>query len=307
MSAPAIHTRRRSRRFKLSHRIQLGLMLAPFILGMLMLEFLPALSYLPIAFTEYNALEAPSFVGLANFREMATDRIFWIAAGNSLLFIAIGVPLRIGGALLLAYLLFRPRRGGIYRAAVYLPTIVPDIAWAVAWLWILNPIYGPLGQTFRLAGLPAPALTIGEWGPRFAIILVLAFQLGEGFVVCLAALGDIPKDLKDQSAVDGSSPWHAFWRITLPLLAPTLLVLVLRDAIISLQASFVPAMVIGRNGGPDYATTYLPTYIHREAFGYLRFGYAAAMTWFMFVMTGLVIYLLYRSAERWRLGFSNAD
>lgn len=283
-------------------------MLAPFIAGMLLLEFIPALLHLPLAFTSYNALEPPVYDGLANFREMLTDRIFWIAVGNSLLFIVTGVPLRIAGALLLAFFFFRPRRaGGIYRAAIYLPTIVPDVAWAIAWLWILNPIYGPLSQSFQLVGLPAPAFTIGDWGPRFAIVLVLVFQLGEGFVVCLAALSDIPRDLKDQAAIDGSSAWQSFSRITLPLLAPTLLVLVLRDAIVSLQANFVPALIIGRNGGPNYATTYLPTYIYREAFAYLRFGYAAALTWFMFLLTGLVIYLLYRSAERWRFGFSHAD
>ncbi|MCC6792456.1 MAG: sugar ABC transporter permease, partial [Thermomicrobiales bacterium] len=210
MATSGIQLVRRSRRPRFSHRFQLGIMLAPFIAGMLLLEFIPALLHLPLAFTSYNALQPPVFTGLDNVREMLSDRIFWIAVGNSMLFIVLGVPARIGGALLLAYLMFRPRRGGaIYRAAIYLPTIVPDIAWAVAWLWILNPIYGPLSQTFQFVGLTAPGLTVGEWGPRFAIILVLAFQLGEGFVVCLAALGDIPRDLKEQSAVDGGTPRQA--------------------------------------------------------------------------------------------------
>ena len=205
-------------------------------------------------------------------------------------------------------LLLKPRTGtGFFRAAVYLPNVVPEIAWAIAWLWILNPIYGPINQVLNLPGLPSPALTIGEWPPRFAIILVLVFQLGEGFVVSLAALIDVPKDLLDQAEVDGSSAVQTFWKITLPLLAPTLLVLVLRDAIVSLQANFVPALIIGRNGGPNHATTYLPFYIYREAFSYLRFGYAAAMTWVLFLLTGIVLLLLYRIVGRWRLGFSNVD
>ncbi len=283
-------------------------MLAPFVLGMFILEFIPAIAHLPLAFTSYNALEAPVFIGLDNFRELLHDRIFWIAAGNSLLFIAIGVPLRAGGAMLLALLLFKRRRGtGFFRAAVYLPTVVPEIAWAVAWLWMLNPIYGPINQGLDLLGLPSPALTIGEWPPRFAIILVLSFQLGEGFVVCLAALSDVPRDLLDQAAVDGSSAMQAFWKITTPLLAPTLMVLLLRDAIVSLQSNFVPALIIGRNGGPNHATTYLPFYIYREAFSYLRFGYAAAMTLFLFLLTGVVLLLLYRIVGRWRLGFADVD
>jgi multiple sugar transport system permease protein len=283
-------------------------MVAPFIAGMLILEFIPAIAHLPLAFTSYNALEPPVFIGLDNFRELIHDRIFWIAVGNSLLFIAIGVPLRIAGAVLLALLLLKPRRGtGFFRAAVYVPTVVPEIAWAVAWLWILNPIYGPLNLGLDLLGLPSPALTIGEWPPRFAIILVLVFQLGEGFVVSLAALSDVPRDLLDQAAVDGSTPRQAFVKITIPLLAPTLLVLLLRDAIVSLQANFTPALIIGRNGGPNHATTYLPFYIYREAFAYLRFGYAAAMTWFLFLLTGAVLFLLYRAVSHWRLGFADVE
>lgn len=100
---------------------------------------------------------------------------------------------------------------------------------------------------------------------------------------------------------------QAFWKITTPLLAPTLMVLLLRDAIVSLQSNFVPALIIGRNGGPNHATTYLPFYIYREAFSYLRFGYAAAMTLFLFLLTGVVLLLLYRIVGRWRLGFADVD
>lgn len=283
-------------------------MLAPFLIGMAILEFVPALLYFPVAFTSYNALQSPTFVGLDNFREMLADRVFWIATGNSLFFVAIAVPLRLGGALLLAMLLAPNRRGtAAYRAAVYLPTIVPDIAWAIAWLWIFNPLYGPLNGLLQNLGLPAPAMTIGEWPPRIAIALILVFQLGEGFVVCLASLSDIPRDLTDQARVDGGTAWQTFTRIIAPIIAPTLLVLLLRDCIFSLQANFVPAIVIGRNGGPDYATTYLPNYIYTEAFTYLRFGYAAALTWIMFILTGVILFVLYKTANRLRFGFGDDD
>lgn len=283
-------------------------MLAPFLIGMVFLEFLPALLYIPVAFSHYNALQPPEFAGLANFRELLRDRVFWIATGNSLFFVALAVPLRILGALLLALLLSPRRRGtGLYRAAIYLPTVVPDIAWAIAWLWILNPLNGPLNGLLSALGLPAVTLTIGEWPSRIAIVIVLVFQLGEGFVISLAALTDVPRDLTDQARVDGAATRQIFARIMLPIIAPTLLVLVLRDCIFSLQASFVPAMVIGRNGGPDFATTYLPNLIYREAFVYLRFGYAAAITWMMFLITGVVVLLLYRFADRFRYGFSHAD
>jgi multiple sugar transport system permease protein len=148
---------------------------------------------------------------------------------------------------------------------------------------------------------------VDQTSARLAIVLMMCWQIGEGFVVCLASLQGVSRDLLDQAAIDGGGPWRAFWGISLPLMAPTLLVLAFRDTIFSFQANFVPALIVGRGGGPDYATTFLPMYIYTTAFGYLRFGYAAAMTCAMYVVTGLVLWLQYRAAVRWRLGFGDAD
>ncbi len=283
------------------------LMIAPYLVGLSVLVVIPAIAGFGMAFVDYNALEAPSFVGLANFRELLDDEIFRIAVGNSLLYIALAVPLRVGGALLTALILLRPRRGThLYRAIVYLPTVIPDMAWALVWLWILNPIYGPLNQSLALFGIDGPAWMVGTTSARFAIILMMCWQIGEGFVVCLAALQDVPRDLLDQAAVDGSSPLRAFMVVTLPSIAPGLLILLFRDTIFSFQANFVPALIVGKGGGPDFATTFLPMYIYTTGFGYLRFGYAAAMTTAMYLITGLVLWLQYRAARRWQIGFRDA-
>jgi multiple sugar transport system permease protein len=289
-------------------RLQLGLMLAPYLVGLTALVVLPALAGFALAFTDYNALQPPRLTGLANFRDLLGDDIFHIAIANSLLYIGLAVPLRLIGALLTARLLLRPGRGiHLYRATVYLPTVIPDMAWALIWLWILNPIYGPLNQTLALVGIDGPAWMVDHTSARFAIILMMGWQIGEGFVVCLASLQNVPRDLLDQAAIDGSSAWSTFWSITLPAIAPALLILLFRDTIFSFQANFVPALIVGRGGGPDYATTYLPMYIYTTAFGYLRFGYAAAMTLVMYVVTALLIWLQYRVAVRWQLGFADAD
>jgi multiple sugar transport system permease protein len=281
-------------------------MLAPYLIGLSLLVILPALAGFALAFTEYSALQPPIFAGLANFRALAHDEVFRIALGNSLLYIALAVPLRLAGALLTARLLLRPMRGvGVYRASVYLPTVIPDMAWALIWLWIFNPIYGPLNQALALLGIGGPAWMVDPTSARLAIVLMMSWQIGEGFVVCLASLQGISRDLLDQAAVDGSGPWRAFWGIAIPSMAPALLLLLFRDTIFSFQANFVPALIVGRGGGPDYATTFLPMYVYTTAFGYLRFGYAAAMTCAMYVVTGLVLWLQYRTAVRWRLGFGD--
>jgi multiple sugar transport system permease protein len=287
-------------------RWQLALMLAPYLCGLSALIVLPALAGFGLAFTDYSALQPPRFAGLANFRALIGDDVFRIAVANSLLYIALAVPLRLAGALLVARLLLRPLPGvRVYRAVVYLPTVIPDMAWALIWLWIFNPLSGPLNHLLGALGLPGPGWLVDPAAARLAIILMMSWQIGEGFVVCLASLQGVPHDLLDQAAVDGGGAWRSFRDIALPSIAPALLLLLFRDTIFSLQANFVPALIVGRGGGPDFATTFLPMYIYTTAFGYLRFGYAAAMTCSMYAVTALVLWLQYRMAVHWRLGFGD--
>lgn len=283
----------------LAWRGQLALMLAPFLAGIVLLVFLPVLLGLPLAFTSYSSLEPPRFTGLQNVRDLWHDRVFHLALLNTLGFILAAVPLRLIGALAIAMLLLRRFRGvGPMRAAVVLPTVVPDIAWALAWLWILNPLYGPLNILLRSVGIEGPAWMLDETGARVAIILVLGWQFGEGFVICLGALSDIPREILDQARVDGARRWELFRGVILPLIAPYLLILVARDILFSLHANFVPAMILGQDGGPKYATTYLPMWTYTNAFGYLRLGYAAAMTWVTFLVSLSLVAAMYLAISR---------
>jgi multiple sugar transport system permease protein len=293
---------------RLGYRTQLWLLMAPYLLGIVLLVAVPALLGLPLAFSDFSMLAPPVFNGLTNFVELADDPIFLKAIFNSGLYVVLGVPLRLLGAVGLALLLLRPFRGaGFFRAGFYLPTVVPDIAWALLWLWLLNPAFGPVNQLLALVGLPGPAWMVQEWGARFGIVLMMIWQIGEGLVVCLAALGDVPGEVLEQSVVDGASAWQTLARITLPLLAPVLLILFLRDTIHSLEANFVPALILGNGGGPNYATTFLSMYAYTNAFEYFRYGYALAITWATYGLTALLIMAQYRVARHWRLGFGDAE
>lgn len=265
---------------------QLVLLLLPFAVSTVALIFVPALLGLPLAFTSYDSFSSPRFNGLQNFRDLWNDHVFHLALGNTLSFIAIAVPLRLACALATAIFFLRRSPGvGPMRAAIVLPTIVPDVAWALAWLWILNPVYGPLNLLLGTIGVNGPAWMLDQQGARFAIILMMSWQFGEGFVVCLGALSEIPNDILDQARVDGAARWRQFVNITLPLIMPYLVLLLVRDVLFSLHANFVPAKILGQDGGPNYATTYLPTWIYTNAFSYLRLGYAASMTWVTFLVT----------------------
>ncbi len=293
---------------RLSYRARLLLLLAPYLIGTVLLVIVPAVMGFSLAFTEYNGVQPAQWIGFDNFRNLWHDDIFRLSVRNSLIFIAIAVPARFAGALLSALLLSRPLRGlGGYRSAIFLPTIVPDIAWALIWLWILNPLYGPINLLLGAAGIPGPAWMLEETQARYAIAFMMAWQFGEGLIVCLAALGTIPREVQDQSAVDGASGVQTLVRVVLPLLAPFLLLLLLRDTIFTLQTSFVPAQIVGRGGGPNYATTFIPLYTYTNAFSYLRFGYAAAMTGVMYALTAAILLAQYRVARHWGLGFRDAD
>lgn len=256
---------------------QLSLFLAPYLLGSFFLILLPALATLMIAFTEYRGIITPIWNGLTNFHQLFVSQIIRTSFRTTLLFIIIAVPVRLLGALLLALLLNgRNRFFGFYRAAVYLPTIIPEAAYALIWLWIFNPLYGPLNLLLSKAGLPTVNWLVEAGPAQAAIVLMLAFQLGEGFIIALIALQSIPKAFYEAATIDGATAWQRFSHITLPLIAPWLLLLTLRDIVISVQATFTPSYML-TYGGPYYATTYLPLLVYELAFDFLDFGVAAAV------------------------------
>jgi len=289
-------------RLGLSDAGQRALLLAPYVIGVELLVLLPALFTFAVAFSEYDLLSDPSVTGFDNFTELAGDPLFHRALLNSLIFAAVAVPLRLFGALSLALLLHRRFRGvGAARTAVYLPTVVPDVAYALLWLFLLNPLFGPINAILGLIGLPQPAWLASEGGAMAAIILMSGFTIGEGFVVALAARQELPQELYQLARVEGSSALHTFRRVTLPLLAPTLWLLAVRDTVFTLQISFVPAYIL-TDGGPDRATLFLPLLVFDNAFEWLRYGYAASMTLSMFILTALIVAVQFRLLRRWRFG-----
>ncbi|TDC65100.1 sugar ABC transporter permease [Micromonospora sp. KC207] len=284
-------------------------MLAPYLAGLVGLVLLPALVTLALAFTHYDLVRPPAWAGVDNFTALVEDPIFRIALTNTLVFAVVAVPLRVLIALGLALLLHRRTPGaGTARAAALLPTAVPEIAYGLLWLWLLNPLYGPINQVLRVGGengLTALGRTPPQWltdptDARAAIILVSLFTMGETFVVLLAARRALPRDVYEMAAIEDATGWDVFRRITLPLMAPVLALLALRDAIASLHFTFVPAFVVTDGGPPPYATTYLSLFVYQTGFEYLRYGYAAAATLVMMVLTLAAVLVQWRLVRRYR-------
>ncbi len=267
----------------------LRLFVIPFLLGTLILVILPALATLFLAFTEYKAIGVPVFNGFNNFRKLVASSYVRLSVYNTLFFLVLAVPTRVLGALFLAMLLQRKTRlFGVLRAAVYLPTVIPEVAYALIWLWILNPLYGPINLLLMAVGLPPPPWLVDPNLARISIVLVLSFQIGEGFVILFAGLQQIPRSLYEAARVDGANAWQIFWRITLPMLTPWLLLLTFRDMLISLQNTFTPSFVM-TYGGPYYATIFAPLLIYELSFDFFDFGMASAFLFLMYLFIVIVV------------------
>jgi multiple sugar transport system permease protein len=250
-----------------------ALLLVAFILA-------PALVVLVLSFTDYRlAVPAISFIGLANYAEMLSDRLFWNALANTALYAAIVVPGSVGLGLLLA-LLIAPRRvlGGFYRAAFFLPVASTMVAMATVWEYLLHPSVGPVNQLLTLLGR-APVNFLGD--PATALPTLAAIGIwdisGFNMVLFLAGLAAIPRDVYDAAAVDGAgTPWARFRYITWPLLGPTTLFVLIVTAIRALRVFDTVALLT--QGGPAHSTDVILFRITTTAFQYLRIGYASAFT-----------------------------
>lgn len=275
------------------------MLLAPFIVGSALLVVLPVLATLVLAFMEYDALSAPVWSGLQNFVTIFRREVFWTAVWNSLAYVGMAAPLQLLGALGMA-LLLHPQRYGVrqYRVSAYLPSVIPDVAYALIWLWIFNPLYGPLNKVLGGIGLPQPAWLVDADTALLSLVIMSAFRIGEGMMILIAALQLIPADYFQAAALDGGNRWQIFRFITWPLLTPWLLLLLIRDILLSAQSSFVPIFMM-TEGGPGYATTLLPYLIYEEAFNHLRLGHAASMMVILLMGIGLLLWLIYRLVGGW--------
>ena len=289
----------------MSEQRQVGLMLVPYAVGALLLFLVPAQLSFALALTDADLLTSPRYIGLENFRELASDPFFGEVLWRSALFVAVAVPLRLAVATGFALLLHARFRGAATgRTAAFLPTVIPDTAYALIWLFLLNPVYGPINGVLELLGI-APISWFSSGEAAFAaIVLMLAFTVGEAFIVALAARQELPAELYSLARLEGASAWYVLRTVTLPLMAPVLLLLATRDAAVSLQASFTVLYLL-TDGGPDRATLFLPMYSFDMGFEQLRYGYASAMMLLGFAACLTIGVFQYLVVRRWRLGLTD--
>jgi multiple sugar transport system permease protein len=255
--------------------------IAPFMLGFILWFLIPALTSLWLVFQNWNMIAPAKFIGLDNFKRIVSDSLFWQSLKVTTVYTIVSVPLSLALAFLLALLLNAKVRGiAVFRTLYYLPSIVPAVANAVLWAWILNSEFGLLNAGLHTIGLPKILwLQEPEWALP-ALILMSLWGLGGAMVIFLAGLQGIPNEFYEAAEIDGAGPWAKLWHVTVPLMSPVTFFNLVMGIIGTFQI-FTAGYLI-TNGGPQNATLFYVLYLYRNGFLYLDMGYAAALAWVLF-------------------------
>jgi multiple sugar transport system permease protein len=272
----------------------------PWLIGLVWFSAGPVLGVLYFSFTEYSVLESPTWVGLKNYQRIFTnDPLFLASLGNTLYYVGVTVPLLIFLGFVVALLLNRNVRGITgYRAAFYLPTVVPSVANAVVWVWLFNPELSAFKVLFDLLRVPSPLwLQSEEWSKPALVVVGIWGGLGTMMMIFLAGLQGIPDQLYEAAEIDGASAWQKLLSVTIPLMTPTIFFNLVIGIINSFQV-FVYAFIMTK-GGPLNSSLVYVLYIYRHAFEYFQMGYASALAFILFLLVLVLTLLVFWSSKRW--------
>ncbi len=266
------------------------LFISPWVLGFVLFSALPIALSIYYSFTSYNVFQAPRWIGVANYRALATDPLFWKALYNTAYYTFLSVPLMMAISLGLALLLNSKLRGmRIFRTIFFLPSVLSGVGVALLWLWIFNPDYGLINLGLSYLGIEGPLWLYSPDWSKPAMVIMSLWGLGGVMVINLAGLQNIPPQLYEAARVDGASTLAQFRYVTLPMLSPTLFFNFITLTIGSFQV-FTQAYVM-TDGGPVHSTLFYVFYLFTTAFESLRMGYASAMAWILFfIIVGVSLF-----------------
>lgn len=273
----------------------------PWIAAFVTLTAGPIGASLVYSFCNYDILNPAEWVGLTNYTRLVHDPLFWKSLLNTL-YMMVGVPLGMAVGLGIAMLLNLSVRGmKTYRTIFYLPAIVPMVASAILWIWVLSPQNGLLNSLLRMVGVAQPPLWLqsSSWGlgSKAAIILMGIWAAGGGMIIWLAGLKGIPAHLYEAAEIDGAGPVGRFLNVTLPMLSPYIFFNLVMGIISTMQI-FSQAFIMTA-GGPDDSTLFYAFYLFNNAFVYLKMGYASAMAWILMVIVCALTVAQLVLSKRW--------
>jgi multiple sugar transport system permease protein len=271
----------------------------PFCLLFLVFTAWPVVQSLFMSLTDTKSrdLRSPfsvNVVGFDNFAKALADPVFRKAALNTAYFVVIGMPLTLGIALAAAVALDRgiTKFRSAFRLGFYLPVITSIVAVAVVWRFLLQQEFGLINTVLGWVGIPGPNwLGDPHWSMPGLILMAAWRNFGTAMIIFLAGLQGVPWVLHEAAAIDGAGAWQRFRHITLPMLRPTLLFVSVTTSIGYLQ--FFEEPFVMTNGGPLNSTISMSMYTYKQ-FGFGNYGYAASMSYIIFVVIAIVAAIQFR-------------
>lgn len=285
---------------KRSDTLAFYLFISPWLAGFVLLSLVPMAYSLYTSFTGWDGIVPPEIVGLANYKELFSDPLFYKSLGNTFYFALVSVPLNLVVALFLAVMINAKRRGAyFFRSLFYLPSVVAGVAIYIVWLRLFNSESGFINYFLKLIGINGP-----NWlkDPKIAMLSIILMSIsfcGSQMLIFLAGLQDVPTSYYEAALIDGASRPTIFFRITLPLLSPVMLFNLIIGIIGGLQVFTQPFVLTNGEGTPAYSTYVSAMYIFKSAFLQHRFGFAAALAWVIFIIIMVLSMLVLGSSKSW--------
>jgi multiple sugar transport system permease protein len=288
------------------------LFLLPQLIGLIAFIGVPLALSLYYSFTKWDLVApAPTWIGLENWRHLLDDERIPKVLWNTATFILTGTTSFLVFSLIAALVTYRPRRGvALYRALLFLPYVLSQIAVGIVWRWTLNTESGPLDSAIELFGGTGPDWLLDARTSMLSIALVTTWQgLGYGMTLYIASLHGVPEALPEAARIDGANAWQRFRYVTLPMISPTVLFLMVTSLIGALQL-FDPVVAmttsggsVAAAGGPNDSTRTVVLYMYNQMFNYNErlsgLGYAAAIAWLLALLTFLITAIQGVLSRRW--------
>jgi multiple sugar transport system permease protein len=275
--------------------------LLPWVIGFLAFTLYPMIASFIYGFSIYHPLRPLEFIGMQNYTDLLTDDLFWKSLSNTLYMVVIGVPITLLASFICAILLNLKVKGqSIYRVIYFLPSIVPTVAGAILWLWLLNPQVGIVNTLLGKVGIDGPNWLRDPSWSKPSLILLGLWGMGGTIMIYLSGLQDVPITLMEAAELDGANWWQRLLNVVIPMVSPITLFNLI-TGVIGMFQYFAQAYVFRGGdslGAPLNSTLFYSVYLYQVGFLYLKMGYASAMAWVLFIIILICTILLFKVSDR---------
>lgn len=298
ISKRAIRERKKSK-LKIKRALEGYLFASPWIIGFIVFTGGPIVASLVFSFCRYDVVTPAEWVGISNYKYMLTeDYLFWKSLYNTGYYALFSIPLRIIAALVIALLLNQKLMGiRWFRTMYYVPAVTSGVAVSLLWIWLFDPGLGLINIVLGKIGIRGPLWLQSEVWSKPALILMSLWGVGTIWVIYLAGLQGIDKQLYEAVDIDRGNWWQKFWHITLPMLSPAIFFTLIIGIIRSFQV-FTQAYVMTQ-GGPKNSTLFYVYYLYLRGFRMLKMGSASSMAWILFILILVFTLIQFKFASKW--------